>query len=94
MGYIIGLFSRFREDEDFCLKVKEAFNCFLGNDISSRTYYESRLIPIYKHDLNIADLFTLTDLKYLLSVKICECVIEPNISSKSYYKFEVINKFE
>ena len=28
MGYITGLFSIFKNDEDFCLKIKEINNCF------------------------------------------------------------------
>ena len=90
MGYISGLFSIFREDEDFCLKIKESSICILCNDTTSRTYYGNPLIRIYKQDLNTTSLLSLIKLKYLPSAKTCKCVSDANLICKNY-KFEVVN---
>ena len=90
MRYISGLFSIFREDEAFCLKIKETFNCFIYNNYSSRTYYGNPLIPIYKNKLNATNLLSLINFKFLSFAKTCNSVKDSNIFCKNY-NFEVVS---
>ena len=70
--YISGLFQLFKDDEDFCLKIKLQEICYFKNCVNnSKIYFYNPLIKINMDNLNLESLDAIISSIVLPSINYC-----------------------
>ena len=90
MGYISGIFSIFNEDKDFCIEIREDSFCYLCQKKFSKLFFSKFLIPIHINDIKASNIKSLLILKFLPSIRTCNCINDPEYLCKNS-NFEIVN---